>query len=182
MGDPFLDEGLKRWIINKARKEHWRISSWYDLADLIQDGYLCYAKCRRRYTFLTTKNHPGPDDKRRFMALLKAAFTNHIHTLSNKRCPELSEAWLVHSDGAPMTLEECAPVEEAGAELAAQVAALPEHLLALIAHLSSLDDGMYKRERHSGRHKLRETTEENVRRMLGLPESSGIFAELTAHL
>ena len=75
--DLFLDAGMRGFIVNKARKEFWRVNAWYDFDDLVQDGYLCYAKCRARYRNTVT-------DKPHFMALVQTAFHNHIMTLAGK--------------------------------------------------------------------------------------------------
>src|SRR3974390_506351 len=90
--DPYLDRAMRGWIINHAKRQYWRVAAWYDLADLIQDGFLCYYKCKARYTNLTFLNHPLPEDKRRFMSLVQRAFANHITNLANRRTetPELA--------------------------------------------------------------------------------------------
>ena len=79
--DPYLDDYLQNWIVFKANKELWRMQTWYTLADLIQDGYMCYAKCARRYQPKMPKK-PSQGDKKWFMALVQTTFHNHIMTLS----------------------------------------------------------------------------------------------------
>lgn len=81
----YLDEGLKRWIYRTAHRNYWRVSRWYDLDDLIQDGFLCYQKCAHKYRRLQRKRKPRKDDRRNFMALVKRAYENHIHDLASKR-------------------------------------------------------------------------------------------------
>lgn len=83
--DHYLDDGLKKWIVVTARRNYWRVSAWYDLDDLIQDGYLCYQKCVVKYARLIRKRRPSKDDRRNFMALVKRAYENHIHDLASKR-------------------------------------------------------------------------------------------------
>lgn len=80
--DPYLDSGMHGYILNTARKEFWRVAAWYDdVADLVQDGYLCYAKCRRRYVEVLgtlPADDPTPDDRRQMMAAVKVAFNRYI--------------------------------------------------------------------------------------------------------
>ena len=47
--DPFFDAGVRGWIVKTAYKHYWRVSSYYEFDDLVQDGYLCYAKCLRTF-------------------------------------------------------------------------------------------------------------------------------------
>lgn len=72
-----LDAGMRGWIVNCAKKNIWRVPTWYDLDDLIQDGFICYCHCRIRYAHI--------EETRHFMALVKTSFANHIHDLANKR-------------------------------------------------------------------------------------------------
>lgn len=72
-----LDKGLRGWIVNTAKRNHWRVAAWYDLEDLIQDGYVCYAKCNQRYGHVRDQAH--------FMALVKTTYIHHITDLANNR-------------------------------------------------------------------------------------------------
>lgn len=72
-----LDAGLRGWIVNYARKNYWRVPNYYSLDDLIQEGYVCYAKCNLRYRHVREQRH--------FMALVKRTFANHIHDLAAER-------------------------------------------------------------------------------------------------
>ena len=73
-----LDKGLERWIFATARKNLWRVPEYYDIDDLIGDGYLIYAECRRRYRSRVT-------ERRHFMALFQRCYGNHITDLAHKR-------------------------------------------------------------------------------------------------
>ena len=79
-----LDAGIRGWLVNTAKKNYWRVPSWYDLDDLIQDGYICYSICNRKYGHDLQPSH--------FMALVKVSYINHIHDLANSKTrnsPEL---------------------------------------------------------------------------------------------
>lgn len=86
--DSYLDAGMRAYIAKFARRNYWRIASWYDLDDLIQDGFFCYAKCRARYV-LELKTLPeiptSPDHRKLMMRLVMTAFTRHVHDLSIDR-------------------------------------------------------------------------------------------------
>jgi len=81
----YLDEGMKRWIYATARQNHWRVARWYDLEDLIQDGFLAYQKCYVKYARLVRKRKPTKEDRRNFMALVQTTYLNYIHDLAKKR-------------------------------------------------------------------------------------------------
>lgn len=88
----YLDEGMKRWIYRTARRHYWRVASWYDLDDLIQEGFLAYQKCQVKYARLARKRNPRPEDRRNFMALVMRAFENRIHDLASKRTIQTEDA------------------------------------------------------------------------------------------
>ena len=78
-----LDEGAVAWTYKIARKNMWRVCSWYDLDDLVQDGYLHFFRVARKYDNVRSPAH--------IMSLFKVTYTNHIHDLSKKRTKELPE-------------------------------------------------------------------------------------------
>lgn len=99
--DVYFDLALQIWIKNKARQERWRVAGWYSVGDLEQDGYICYCKCRDKYTtappepgdrpdgfahqdlFTLVDGQPNEIQRRHFMSLVQRAFINHISTLSS---------------------------------------------------------------------------------------------------
>jgi len=74
----YLDDAVRGYIVNFARKHFWRVSSWYEFDDLVQDGYLVYAKCRKGFT---PGDAPETEHQRMFMAYFKGALQNHITDL-----------------------------------------------------------------------------------------------------
>lgn len=78
-----LDRGLELWLFKTARKNFWRVASYYEIEDLIADGYMVYAECRERYKDRVT-------ERRHFAALFRTCFINHITDLANKRSRELN--------------------------------------------------------------------------------------------
>ncbi len=71
------DNGTFGWIAKTAVKNHWRVASWMDVDDLIQDGYEWYFKTRR--------NYPDVREDAHAMSLFKTSYTNYLHDLSKKR-------------------------------------------------------------------------------------------------
>lgn len=113
--DPYLNAGIKGWIFNTAKKHYHRIAG-FAVDDLVQEGYLCYYKCRARYVGPAAtgyaykgplydggvsvrylpENPDAPDNpadkhaRRHFMRLFKTTFSNRIHDLATK-CPASRE-------------------------------------------------------------------------------------------
>jgi hypothetical protein len=73
-----LDEAMRKWICLRSHREYHRVAKWMEVDDLIQDGYMIFAKCRLKYSGKIT-------ERRHFMALVKTAFNNHITDLANAR-------------------------------------------------------------------------------------------------
>lgn len=186
--DPYLDAGMRGWIASTAKKNYWRVSEWYELEDLVQDGYLCYYKCWNRYKNLTIKRHPSKEDKRRFMALVQVAFNNFITTLAwkcstgvNERVSEMALSQF-GSDTAPASWDKLLPAQEEEATLAVMLANAPSEVAQLMATLSkdvvAYARGVpFKRMRKG----LRETTKEHYRRLLNLPEGRDIQSSVVAY-
>src|ERR1700693_1276040 len=88
----YLDDGLKGWIHKTARNNLWKVGTWYDLDDLIQEGYLVYCKCLKR--FEEADHLPENEKRKRFMAYFKSAYENHLRDLAQEKTPEMSFAAL----------------------------------------------------------------------------------------
>lgn len=82
---PYMDEGLRRWIISYARKNHWRVEKYFGVDDLIQEGYLCYTEVCFKYRGLSRNRNPTKNNRRVFMSLVKRTFINHVTDLANAR-------------------------------------------------------------------------------------------------
>lgn len=75
-----MDDGVRKWIARTARENFWRVQSFYEIDDLIQDGYICYMKVRSRY--------PQAKKPAHIMRLLQVTFKNHIQDLARRRTIE----------------------------------------------------------------------------------------------
>ena len=97
--DALLDNGMKGWICRVAKKNYWRVAAWYEIDDLIQDGLVCYVKCRNKYAFLD-KDNPTAEERKWFMALVQTSFTRRIIDLASRRTAtlEVAECALLESE------------------------------------------------------------------------------------
>lgn len=78
-----MDEGARGWICRTAIKNFWRVHPWYELDDLIQDGYCLYYKMRKRYPDVVNRPH--------IMRLLQVSYINHIHDIARRRRRDVVE-------------------------------------------------------------------------------------------
>jgi len=161
--DPWLDAGVKGCIANIARQNFWRVQHYYDLDDLIMDGYVCWCKVRRHYPDITNVKH--------LQGLLKTAFHRHIHDLSKKRTrvDELAMSQFVQEDGSEMNWDDMFGAEEGAAVAVNLMRTAPQEIKMLWRFLTS-EDGR-RRLRHKKRtfsNGRRETTNEFLCRTLGL--------------
>lgn len=161
-----LDKGMRGWIVNFAVKNHWRVAAWMDVEDLVQEGYLCYAKCLDRYGTDLVQRH--------FMALVQQSFQNRVHNLAAKRTRTIDAP--VASYDAGDVSEVCEGVEPEEGTLATLVRSLPRELSELLQTL--LGDA-----RELAEQLPRETTNAWLCRIAGLPAARyDVEAALRRHL
>ncbi len=176
-----FDSRLRKWVIATAHKQHWRMPRWMTVDDIVQEGYVCFVKCQKRYRF----THPEwGSDKQQFMAYFKTAFSNRLHTLARKRTetPEIAASAVNLDDEGTVESWQRNAAVLGDASLAALLASAPEEVLDAIKAL--MGDGrvtgeyifskLVGRVLPSGsvrlkllKQGLRETTEEHVARCLG---------------
>lgn len=128
--DPYLDDGMVGFIEKFARKNHWRVASWLDLDDLIQEGWMCYYAVRRhpKYASLNDKAEPTPDDVRQVAAMVRTTLVRRMHTLANSlnAVPESA----LSADGSVL-IEDVAPPQECANGVAALLAGAPREVVEL---------------------------------------------------
>jgi hypothetical protein len=81
MNNIFPDRGAERWMYNFARKNHWRVSAWLDLDDLIQEGWVAYYETRKRYPTATEPKH--------IQALFYLVFRSKIENLVRAKTKQI---------------------------------------------------------------------------------------------
>ena len=166
-----LDFCIRSWLFSYAQKNLWRVPEWYDIDDLIQDGYMCVAKCEQRYTHVTSRPH--------FMSLIKVTFSNHIHDLSTKKTG-LAELHI--DDTVALDYNSWAGVQQEEQTLAALISSAPRELRDLFKLLAD-DSKMLCRQRPQKNAQGRpETNNEFFCRVLKLPQDLDLVSMLKTHL
>jgi len=178
--DTFLDDGLRGWLSNTARKEHWRMALWYSLDDLEQDGYLCYMKCVRAYPQISGIENPTHGERKWFMALVQTAYRNHIMTLAGKFAIGKEETVpdVASTDERGGSLEELMPPASEVASILLTLKNAPAEIRDAIDKLlqDGLDGGEYLRSQlyrdgtrlRRSRRPRRETTKDYFERVTGV--------------
>lgn len=90
-----MDAGAIRWLHRIVRQNFWRVPSWYEQEDLLNDGVMCWYRTLRRYyngkgTKGLNRRIGEASDLRHIMALFQRTFLNHIHDLSRLRTKTLT--------------------------------------------------------------------------------------------
>jgi len=185
--DPFLDEGARGYIVNTAKREFWKMAEWYELDDLIADGYLCYYRCRTRYLPRIQKHEPTlAGQKKWLMALVKRAFFNHISTLASKRMAvherAVSQFPKFEAAGTNAAWDALLPSQPEEGTFMTLLASAPAELKQLIQLLVQDGADLLKFDRKRAKHfMVRETTNEFYARVLGVSEDTDIVGKLKAH-
>lgn len=76
-----MDQGAKRWMLKYAHANYWRVVSWYEFTDLVQDGHLYWWKIVSKY--------PDAKDRPHLMRLFQRSFSNHIHNLASGKTDQV---------------------------------------------------------------------------------------------
>lgn len=159
-----MDRGVERWIYLTARKNHWRVAAWYDISDLIQDGFMVYYRTLARYAC----DVPGERrlektarTQREIMALFKTCYTNHIHNLATRKTRQLDFPAEFFPDDR----------ESEDAALATFIAEAPPFIAKLIHSLLNADGELLRARPRRRRDGSRETTHERMCRLAGIRPS-----------
>lgn len=184
--DPYLDAHVRGWIVKTAHKNFWKVRSWYDFEDLVQDGYMCFAKARVKFKFPMAE--PTHDNRKEFMAFFQMAFVNHIIDLQKDPRSRLQEvAVAALSDDQAKAVESWAEkaTDLGNASLSLMLAKAPAEIMDMLKLIlvDGAANGPYikSRLRKQGdrivksRKALRETTSEHYDRCLG---RTGVVAQL----
>jgi hypothetical protein len=185
--DVYFDSGLQGWLKRTAKTEHWRVAGWQSVEDLVQEGYICYCKCRDRYTLgapdlghqdLCTDT-PNSAQRKHFMSLVQRSFYNRVYTLA-MRYPATREQPLTmcsNERGEPLSIEDSLPPQPEEISVLIAVLHAPTEISEAIVKLvnDGVDGSKYLRSRLRtnngrvtlGRRALRETTQQHLVRILG---------------
>lgn len=176
-----LPRGVTGWVYNHARSNYWRLASWYELDDLIQDGLMIAYKCVAKYGF------PGEDlDEPHFMRLVQIAFFNHIAQLLRvsravDEQTKLADLSTVNSEtDALERLAEAEYVSEQ--DYAVLIDELPAHLRRVVMLFMSDEGAKAVRRPLRKRHKNDETMSDRLAKLAGFPSYLDFETELRAYL
>jgi DNA-directed RNA polymerase specialized sigma24 family protein len=192
--DPYLDAGVRGWLVNTVRQHYWKVASWFEFDDLLQEGYLAFAKCRAKFEPMHKEVEAHPEDRKRFMAYFQMAFNNRIIDLQQhprSKLQEMSYASLSdnQTEGIESWTESAAELSDAN--LASLLAQAPTEITEMLKQI--LVDGVANTPYLNTRlrkkflpncaiprivkckHRVRETTEEHYDRCLG---KKGVVSQL----
>jgi hypothetical protein len=164
-----MDNGARVWMERTARKHFWRVCRWYDLDDLVQDGYVQWQRVCNKYPDVTNRAH--------FMRLFMVTYTNHIHGLASfkKKQNDVCESDLTpNQEGEAIPLMERLLSDESDyGSFMAMIKKAPEPITKLLS-LMATEDGRNRlaavyRRRANG---TRETTNERLCRLTGCDAST----------
>jgi hypothetical protein len=164
-----MDLGVRGWMFKTCKENFWRVSGFYEFNDLVQDGFLCYARLVKRY--------PDVKDAPHMMRLFQTSFKNHIHDIAKKRT-RIAQVMLESDVGTSIEVivdgrEHSLP------ETSVLLAKMPPVLRDVLKAFAS------EKLRGVKRHRLnhRETTNEFVCRMIGAnPEMGEVVKALHQYL
>jgi len=172
--DPWLDAGVQGLIKNMATKNFWRVAYWYELDDIIQDGYMVWTKVRRHYPDITNIRH--------LTALFRTSYDRYIIDLSKKRTRleevAVSQLAAPDSDGTD-EMEALLGVQHETTTVTMLMHSAPAELKQLWRFLTSEDGRRRLRERKLVyKNGTRETTNQFLCRVLGLDAESVNLEEM----
>jgi DNA-directed RNA polymerase specialized sigma24 family protein len=131
------------WIHNFAVNNYWRVSAFYELDDLCQDGLVCAVKCRNRY------GTPGVDISHpHFMSLVQTAFNRYLIDLTRRQLVTTIYLADLGADEIAVREKYSIPENPLG-ELARCIEELPDYLYRVIMCL--LTDPGFRRSRRDER-------------------------------
>jgi DNA-directed RNA polymerase specialized sigma24 family protein len=167
---------IEGWATNHINRNLWKVTPRYDFDDLFQDAYLFFLICCERYTTVSTPQH--------FMSLFQRCLSNHILDLAAKRTKEaqVSANVILNESGDDLisTLKaKRSGLEEVESAILIEDAVGP---LANIAEALLMVDEEDLPKYHRARGRVRETTEQYLRRIAKVDDSVPIVEIVAAYL
>ena len=87
-----MEPSVQRWMRKVAHSNYWRVADWYDVADLLQDGWMCWQIVLTRY--------PKVRDSHHLTRLFQTTYVNYIHKLANRRTATPEQTLAMEQDYA----------------------------------------------------------------------------------
>jgi hypothetical protein len=163
-----MDQGVRGYIINTAKRNFWRVAEYYEFEDLLQDGAVVWARIVARY--------PNVTEPKQRMGLFKVAFANHIHDLSKEK----SKLEFVREAELPAPLDFLREGEDIDADpdLVFILKELPPAIARVIVKMQDGQTFRRRIEEHG-----RETSNERACRLAGLdPNKRNIRRAIQAYI
>lgn len=145
---PQWDGAIKGWAVNYTKNNIWRVGAAYELAELMQDSYMYFLICKKRYKVLTGGH---------FMSLYKQCLINHFNNLSVHRFQRVKAE----------NLENTRMVEQDDCVMLTSLINGPAAVKELLLTLTENPGGLEQEIRVSRRPTRRETVNEYFCRLVG---------------
>lgn len=175
-----MDRGMRGWLFRTVLKHHWRVASWIDIDDLVQDGYYHWLRIVEKYPQATEQAHK--------MRLFQITFINYLNDLSKYRTRQpdvlFSDVALPDADFADDLnfIERLSPTVDEEVTLNVKAMQAPPHIRAFLKALHT-EEGFcafakpYRRRKYS-----RETTNEHLCKVAKLdPRKYNLHGDLIAY-
>jgi hypothetical protein len=122
-----LPSPIVGWVYNFSVTNYWKVSAFYELDDLFQDGLVCAVKCRNRYGGITDPH---------LMSLTQTAFSRHLIDLTRRFSAVGDPIYLADLGSDEIAVrEKYSHADYPLGELARCVSELPDHLYQIFRYL-----------------------------------------------
>ena len=170
--DPLFDAGVRGMVVNMSKRQFFKVAGWYELDDLVQDGFMLWWKVRRHY--------PQIKEVRHLTSLFRTTFNRHIINLANNK-RAVNEIAMSHFVSPDIDENDALDQLLGGHEDTMALALLrnmPYELKALWRFINSETGRRDLRRPYRKVAGVRETTNEFLCRILGFDADSVNFQEL----
>lgn len=172
-----MDKATRKWLRDFAKANYWRVASWYELEDLLQDGMVLWHQIRQRY-----RGRQGKHLTNTF----KLSFRNHVHDLATARTKAVPQFLIldahdtVEDDDHVTPLERLSPREPESQTFAADLRSAPYRVQeALAVFASDVGRAALRRPYRLRGDGSRETLNERLCRIAGFDSNR---VDLVGHL
>ena len=163
VSDRHMIPGAAGWMIKYAKRNYWRVAYWYDIDDLISEGFEFYYYMKAHY--------PQAVDPPHIMRLYQLTFISRVNDLAKRRTKTLEVN--LTEDTIPDFLYELPDT---------LIADAPQPVKKLLEVLTN-EDAKRLRAPYRIKGKHRETTNERFCRLIGMdPSQCNIVSLLKNYL
>lgn len=170
-----MGDTTRQWLLRTVAKNYWRVCTYYEFEDLVQDGYMVFLLVKQKY------EGRGFTDSH-ISNLFKRSFINHIHDLSNKRTRQAFEVPEIVTNEDDDEVTRTVPGDPELQTIGLMIAKAPREIRAVLDILVS--DAGRKRLRAPFRHSptgSRETMNDRLCRLAGVDPSTNLVDQFTSY-